>query len=59
MHAGEFTDQGPQAGPITGLMLAWYLRFELSSTSLALTLLEDEGVDLHLDGGNSMTWWVE
>ena len=49
MHAGQFPDQGAQARAITGLMLAWHRRCELSPTSLALALLEDEMVDFHLD----------
>src|SRR5262245_56917069 len=50
MHTGEFSDQGTEAGPITGLIVTWHLRFELSSTSLALPLLQDEVMDLHRDG---------
>ena len=50
MRAGECSDEGAQARAIPGLMLAWHLRFELPATSLALALLEDEMVDLHLDG---------
>src|SRR5262245_49199267 len=50
MHAGEFSDQGTEAGLITGLIVTWHLRFELASTSLALALLQDEVVDLHRDG---------
>ena len=49
MHAGQCTDQGAQARAITGLLWAWHLRFELSSTALAVALLEDEMVDFHLD----------
>jgi hypothetical protein len=50
MHAGEFSDQSTEAGSITGLMLARHLRFELPATSLAVALLEDEMVHVHLDG---------
>jgi hypothetical protein len=49
MHAGEFRDQGTEAGPITGLRVTGHLRFELASTSLAVALLKDEVVELHLD----------
>jgi hypothetical protein len=49
MYAGEFRDQSTEARAITGPMLAWYLRFELSATSLAVALLEDEMVNVHLD----------
>ena len=50
MRAGECSDEGAQARAIPGLRLAWHLRFALPATSLALALLEDEMVDLHLDG---------
>jgi hypothetical protein len=40
MHASECSDRGTEAGPITGLIVTWHLRFELSSTSLALALLK-------------------
>jgi hypothetical protein len=50
MHAGEFSAQGTEARPITGLMVAWPLRFELPATALAVARLEDEMVHVHLDG---------
>ena len=49
MHAGEFRDQGTEAGSITGLMGTWHLCFELPATSLAVALLEDAMVNVHLD----------
>jgi len=49
MHAGEFRAQGTEAGSITGLMGTWHLCFELPATSLAVALLEDAMVNVHLD----------
>ena len=49
MQTGKFTAQGAQARAITGLLLAWHLRCELSPTALALALLKDAMVDCHLD----------
>ena len=49
MHAAEFTDQGTQAWPIAGLMLAWHLGFERLATAATGALMQNEMVDVHLD----------
>jgi len=50
VHASEFTDERTQARPITGLMLAWHLGFERLATAATGALMQDEMVDVHLDG---------
>jgi hypothetical protein len=55
MPTSKCTDQGAHARAITGLRLAWHLRCELSPTSLALALLEDERGSSISSGGNSIT----
>jgi hypothetical protein len=50
LDAGEGSAPGTQARAIAGLLVAWHLRFALSSASWALPLLEEEMVDSELDG---------